>query len=146
MHEGWDFTRACDECGAESKLKFSDGGRTLEQTPTEKRCEQVLFLLRMRNNPKFMLIDRGIAWDGNLSNSVYYYEEHTCPSNVLNCEEVIADGEIDPHGIFEVVAGIPITGPEAMDEEEAAEKLKAIAVELTALNQISHIQGCLLLS
>ena len=140
-HNDGNYTWTCDDCGIEVKLTFSNGGKQLTQEPTGRRCEKALFLLKLRNNPKFMIIDRGDAWDGNLDQAVYYYEEHTCPSNVLRCEEVIADGEVDPHGVFNVVAGCLITGPSAQDEEDVIERMKAMAAELTGLNYVCSVMA-----
>ena len=133
------FRWVCDECRAEMSLVFSDGGQSVEQTPTGRRCERTVALLAMRNNPRFMLIRKGLAWDGDLSSKQFFYEEHTCPSNLLKSEEIIADGEVDPHGIFELVEEVIITGPNARDEDEVIESFKAFAAEKTGLNYINSI-------
>jgi hypothetical protein len=134
FHEGSNtettYQWVCDNCGIQMNLRFFDGGQQVEQTPTGKRCERTLALLRMRDNPGFMFILKGCAWDGDLSGNKYYYEDHTCPSNSMRaCEEVIAGGDADPHGIFEIVEEHLVTGANARPREEVLEKLTASALE-----------------
>lgn len=139
-HTEMTYKWACNNCGIEMGLRFSDGGQQVEQTPTGKRCERTLALLRMRNNPAFMFIYNGVAWDGDLSNREYFYEEHTCPTNLMRCVEIIAAGESDPHGIFEIVEEHLITGPNAEPREEVLEQLKASALEKTRMaNDQAHL-------
>jgi hypothetical protein len=41
----------------------------------------------------------------------YYYDEHTCPTNWLqSVEEVISDGDDDPHGLGQFVRSVDATG------------------------------------
>jgi hypothetical protein len=122
----------CNSCGIQMGLRFFDGGQQVEQTPTGKRCERTLALLQMRDNPSFMLIYEGCAWDGDMSGHEYFYE-HTCPTNLMRCVETIADGRADPHGVFEIVEEHLITGPSARPREKVIEELTALAVEKTRM-------------
>lgn len=130
-HKDTEYIWVCDDCGVQMKLRFSDEGRQVEQTPTGRRCERTLALLRVRGNPTFMFIYQGCAWDGDMSGSEYFYQEHTCPTNLVRCEEIIASGEEDPHGIFELVEEHLITGDNARPREEVLEHLKALAIAKT---------------
>lgn len=55
--------------------------------------------------PIYLVVE---AFDGDPEVTSYYYEEGTCPVNVLNgrFEKVIVDGDTDPHGLFEYVRTI----------------------------------------
>lgn len=121
----------CDNCGVQMSLRFYNGGQQVEQTPTGKRCERTLALLQLRENKKFMFIYEGCAWDGDMSGHEYFYHEHTCPTNLMKCEKIIVDGELDPHGIFEIVEEHLITGPNAKARNEVLVRLVALAVEKT---------------
>jgi hypothetical protein len=120
-------------------LRFFDGGQQVEQTPTGKRCERTLALLQMRDNPSFMIIYEGCAWDGDMSGNEYLYE-HTCPTNLMRCVEIIADGRADPHGVFEIVEEHLITGPSARPREKVIEELTALAVEKTRMAKLPSRQ------
>ncbi len=40
---------------------------------------------------------------GFVEHERHYYEEHTCPTNVLkDTEDLIFEGDADPHGLFEL--------------------------------------------
>lgn len=113
------------------RLRFFDRGQQVEQNPTGNRSERTLALLRIRNNPRFMFIHEGCALNGDMTSHKYYYEEHTCPINLMRCVEIIADGVSDPHGIFEIVEEHIITGPNAKPRSEILLKLQTIAEENT---------------
>ena len=51
-------------------------------------------------------------------------------------EEVIACGESDPHGIFEIVEEHLITGASARPRKEVIEQLTALAVEKTRMANV----------
>jgi len=132
-HTETTYQWVCDNCGIQMGLRFYDGGKQVEQTPTGKRCERTIALLRMRDNPSFMFIYEGCAWNGDMSGHEYYYHEHTCPTNLMRCVEIIAAGETDPHGIFEIVEEHLITGAKARPRKEVIEELTALAVEKTRM-------------
>lgn len=39
----------------------------------------------------------------------YYYEEHTCPTNVLECVSIIHNGDMDPHGVLSFARSVWMT-------------------------------------
>lgn len=45
----------------------------------------------------------------------FFYEEHSCPTNFIRCERIIADGNTDPHGLFDYVS--TIDKPKMEDDE-----------------------------
>ena len=55
-------------------------------------------------------------------NDAYFYNEHTCPTNYMDCvEAIIYEKDADPHGVFEWVATIDKPedwdyGPEEFEE------------------------------
>lgn len=100
-----------DECGAEFRVEvLSDGN--IETTVTGSRWAPCLVTLRCEQPITIVVSHRQHDWakdrkenpDDADSNTRYYYEEHTCPTNFLGVEEVITDdGDHDPHGIFKFV-------------------------------------------
>lgn len=130
-HTDIEYKWVCDTCGIQMALLFANGGQEAQQTPTGRRCERTLALLRMRGNPHFMFIYEGCAWEGDMSGHKFHYEEHTCPTNLIQCEEIIANGEEDPHGIFEIIEEHLITGPNGKDREEVLQGLTESAMAQT---------------
>ena len=118
----------CDHCGTQMEIAFADDGRTCEQRPTGRRCENTLALFEVRGFPAMRFVYQGFAWDGDLDHE-YFYNEHTCPTNILRCEEIFIDGEIDPHGAFRLIREVLITGPDAMDRNEAEDMLVELACQ-----------------
>ncbi len=123
----------CPECGVELDITFKGQGTQSFQTQTGRRCERTLDLLRYKLDPRLMIIAKGIRWDHSTpADEKHHYEVRTCPSNFLGCEEVIICGDDDPHGTFELVESIDLTGPNKVaDREDAEMKLKAKARHLT---------------
>ena len=125
----------CEKCGRQMKLVFSDGGRAVTQAPTPRRCDSTLVLFSVDGYPALKFIQDGIAWDGNLSGGRYYYEEHTCPSNIVKCREVFHHADDDPHGVFRVIHEVLVSGPNGMDEDAAIDLLSSIALGQTPAPQ-----------
>lgn len=114
----------CDECGCSYKFKISEEGVFAEVNPLKWK-KPALALLRLRpTGTVYAVVEDSIydyAPDGG--NRSYYYEEHTCPTNVLSNIEYLIDGDNnDPHGIWEFVALIEgkITDSNMTTEELAA--------------------------
>lgn len=69
-----------------------------------------LLRLSLRNGETFFVVN-GIATkdDSDLEvgdlqgTSGFFYEEHQCPTNFIPVEAIVADGDFDPHGLFEHV-------------------------------------------
>ena len=125
-HSCKNYQWVCDACGIQMNLAFSDGGSAVMQTPTGRRCERTLALFRVVGAPQIMFIYQGCSWDGALDHD-YYYHEGTCPVNLLRCEKIIAEGNPDPHGLFELVAEHLITGPRARPRNEVLDELTSMA-------------------
>jgi hypothetical protein len=122
----------CDTCGTEMQLVFSDNGTAVSQVSTGRRCNRTLCLFTFANVERLCVIADGIRWDFNTDEDQrYYYEEHTCPTNLLRCEEIFFNGEGDPHGILTLVKEIVVSGPNAVDRGEALEELSGMASEKT---------------
>ncbi len=122
----------CDHCGIEMKCSFASGGREVMQTPSGRRCERTLVLLTFGS--QLAIIHQGCRWSHITDCNVqYYYEEHTCPSNIAECREVIVAGKDDPHGCFTLIREIDITGPGAMSADAAMAVLVEEGKRLTAV-------------
>lgn len=70
-------------------------------------------ILLVVSHPKY---DSGRDHEEWLAHQKYYFEEHTCPTNVVPVECIIDGNDHDPHGIFEFVAWKP--RPADFDEDE----------------------------
>jgi hypothetical protein len=93
-----------------------------------KSCKPGLSLLRLDplSKPLFLVI-KSFIFNDNIDpdGAQYYYEEGTCPTNIMHDVEVVAIGnDPDPHGLFTYLKTIPHPGEEAninnMDIEELA--------------------------
>jgi len=120
--ENKEYQWVCDHCGVQMSLTFGDAGRSVEQVPTGRRCDRTLALLCIEDYPAFKFIARGVRWDHDSDGHSYFFEEHTCPVNLLHCVEIFHKGESDPHGVFKLITEMRITGP-GSDSEEAVTKL-----------------------
>lgn len=96
----------CDKCGKQTDLKFSNGKLETRQFEGLARKEIAVFL----KCGKVGLIVRGADYGRGYDNIIYYYNEHTCPTNYITNVVKILDLEnfdTDPHGIFEFVSAVP---------------------------------------
>lgn len=122
-----------DHCGVQAELIFSSEGRAVTQAPTSKRCERTSALFTFDNDKRMAFLYEGCRWTGTDDDSVlYYYHEHTCPTNLLRCEEIFFEGRLDTHGLFTLVKEIVVTGPNAVDRDVADDELRALAIEITS--------------
>jgi len=81
---------------------------SIESTALLKRGTMYLVVngLRLKEHPTREVEPTG-------KHDEFYYNEHTCPTNYLrDVVEVIADGEVDPHGCFKFVTSVPKRLPE----------------------------------
>ena len=134
-HTCTEYKWVCGACGIQMRISFTEGGAAALQTPTGRRCERTLALFRIRSAPHIMFVYEGCAWDGSLDHD-YYYHEGTCPTNLMRCEEIIASGKQDPHGIFELVAEHCITGPTARNREDVLNELVELATQQTGMANV----------
>jgi len=96
-------------------------------TGPRSRKHTIMVALRVEGSePPVRFVAVGMAW-GPADNSTppegvtvegqrYFYEEHTCPSNLLDSSaHAVAQGqELDPHGVFKVEA-VKYVGPGDVD-------------------------------
>ena len=104
----------CETCGVDYDLVV-DGPDRIEVAISHERgvsvpCLHVL-VLRPRLHPVFVVIS---ARDYNrkdtpFEGAKYFYNEHTCPTNwTADIEMLVADGDGDPHGLFEYVESVDL--------------------------------------
>lgn len=132
-NDGAEYIWVCNTCGVETKHVFTNGGKTVSQKPTGRRCERTRALFQLNDCPKITFIYEGVAWEGNLDHD-YYYHEGTCPTNLLRCEEILVEGQPDQHGMFTCIKEILVTGPNGMDVDAAEEELKQLAVFMAEIS------------
>ncbi len=129
----------CDACGSQVRITFTGGGRLSHQEATGRHCHRTLALLAFRGEVTFAFIYRGCAWSEQLKDGRpdgrYFYEEHTCPTNLFPCEEIVVGGEVDPHGCFDLIEEHLITGPGARDKDEVLAELIEKAKAFTTTGQ-----------
>jgi len=129
----------CGACGAQVRITCAAGGRVTHQEATGRHCHRTLALLVFRGEVTFAFIYRGCAWSEHLKDgrpdSRYFYEEHTCPTNLFPCEEIVVDGEMDPHGCFDLIEEHLISGPGARDKDEVLAELIEKAKAFTTTGQ-----------
>jgi hypothetical protein len=98
-------------------------GTTIDRASDRERI-QVWVLLRARTwdgDPLYFVLRTyryGSNWDEGAFE--YFYNEHTCPTNYLGVEAVIAHGDDDPHGALEFVAAVDVP---AVDSDESDEDM-----------------------
>jgi hypothetical protein len=83
-----------------------DAAEGRKQTP-------ITVTLQSRTEPKIILKLNAWKYEFSQNNTPeefqeherYYYNEHTCPTNfVSQIEQIIFEGDRDPHGVFEFVS------------------------------------------
>ena len=67
-----------------------------------------LLMIEPDEHPVYIVVKSYMAADDPDADKEYFYEEHTCPTNVLPCEAIIENGDEDPHGVLTFVRSIPI--------------------------------------
>lgn len=74
-----------------------------------------LLVIPPRDKPVYFVVE-GIAAVGDPpgEGKDYFYEEHSCPTNYVECEAIIYEGDEDPHGVFQFVRAVaaPDDGPD----------------------------------
>ena len=130
LHSDTTYHWVCDSCGIEMTLTFTNNGTSVVQIPTGQRCDRTLALFEFVDAPFIRFIHHGILWSHHEDN-VYWYHEHTCPTNVLRCAEIYINGKPDIHGMFRLIKEIVITGPNAVPEDDAMAELSTMAEQST---------------
>jgi len=101
---GGEYTWWCnnDDCGRQYNFKINNDW-SVESEPTGTIVTRTDVTLRVRGT-NILFVIMGRAYNGE-HNDKYFYEEHTCPVNLLNDGIEVYDGDIeDPHGIFEYIS------------------------------------------
>jgi ribosomal protein L37AE/L43A len=99
----------CDQCGQAivgegMQFEVSPGNRSERRAVLLRHGDVHIVVEGARYHKPGKPIDERQERDG----MAYLYNEHTCPTNFLRVEAIIsADGDSDPHGIFEYVDDIP---------------------------------------
>lgn len=88
--------------------------------------EKTLTLLRLdpQEHPVYFVVETygdPPATEDDREHLMYFYEEHSCPTNYIRCEAIISKNDTDPHGLFTYVRSIP--RPKALDEAHYADAL-----------------------
>lgn len=100
------YVWGCDRCGSEYRFSFvSDSLVDVELTgKVSKSCVDLVEIKPQKESLFLTVETREYSEDADLS---YYYNEHTCPSNVLRaCEEVYLGGAEDVHGVITFVGRV----------------------------------------
>lgn len=101
----------CDVCLRLFNIKFDKATHEVEINYSE--AKNSLVLLRSINNegkdPIFVLVksvqpSKLKDWDH--ADDLYYFNEHTCPTNYIDVEMIVYQSDPDPHGVFEFVRRI----------------------------------------
>jgi hypothetical protein len=102
---------SCDYCGNELHIAVSAASCDVE--PTGKLQTPVTITLRSKTVPQITLKLHSWKYAHSEDESKeeyeghqqYFYDEHTCPTNFMSqVEQIIFDGDTDPHGVFEFVS------------------------------------------
>lgn len=99
----------CDDCGAGYFMEIGAHGVSCRRVPDRRWVPvRVSMVLPPQTKPITFIVDtHAFDRDGEAlgESCAYFYNEHTCPTNWLQqVEDVIFDGEGDPHGLFEWVS------------------------------------------
>lgn len=96
----------CKGCGVGFMIEMRDVLDIAIRTVSQTRKPAIAILkLRSQDEDIYVALRTHVSDDADHENHRYYYEEHTCPANICNIiDEVYANGETDPHGLFEFVA------------------------------------------
>ena len=97
----------CDACGGGFSGTFTPEGLQLQLLTGERKKIETLNLLRLDPGDKpLYCVVKGLRFSdaGEDQGAGYYYEEHTCPTNVTqSILTFIQEDDADPHGIFRYV-------------------------------------------
>lgn len=104
------YDQTCGDCGQKWKYEINRDLQTVVSLEKDGEPFLIHILLKQVNTtePVFIVIkcahrDASEDLQELDDHLVYYYEEHTCPTNFLGVELIVRNGDADPHGIFEYV-------------------------------------------
>jgi ribosomal protein L37AE/L43A len=102
---------SCKHCGRSYQGRVLEGNAVEVAVRDEQDIPTLsLLVLKPEDAPVFFVVkgsrsvnpNRPSDRDEHESNR-FLYEEHSCPTNFIRCEAIIADSDSDPHGVFEYV-------------------------------------------
>jgi len=101
----------CDSCGWAYTFEVHADGRAFVEKVNQRSVKtRVLLRLRRGDAPIFVEVRHshtdppGDSPDERRNQNRYYFEEHTCPGNIMrSVDEVFRGDDEDPHGLFEFV-------------------------------------------
>ncbi len=110
---GQEVQWACDSCRASFKIKQVGADSFAVTLLPSKKDTPITVTLESVTIPKITL--KLNAWkyahsqnetkEEYESHTEYYYNEHTCPTNwTRQIEQIIFEGDTDPHGVFQFVS------------------------------------------
>ncbi len=136
---------SCDECGGKYDIKVISP-TDVEVNPYEDGRKYVktydLLVIPPQESPIYFIVEGGYhsPHEDEDHGNTYFYGEHTCPTNWLQrVEEIISEGDVDPHGIAEFVRDVDRSSvgenpdwslifPEAFEGPEIEGELAAKAI------------------
>lgn len=109
--ESTTWTEDCDACDQKFQYTLSaDGLLTYEERPQDRIG--MLCLLEYHNNKvplRLVVKSKAYKHNGDYDfDKSYYFEEHTCPTNFFDVVVICDAGDLDPHGVFQLVRSIRI--------------------------------------
>ena len=106
---GYKYTWWCgnDESGKQYTFIINNDW-SVESEPTGVVVSRTAVLLKSKpQKGNIFLVVKGTSFNDTEDDYKYLYEEHHCPTNILqDVKELIVDGNIDKHGLFEYVGKI----------------------------------------
>lgn len=102
---------SCDYCG--NQLEITPNAASCEVVVCGPKQTPVTITLRSKTVPPITLKLHAWKYAHSANDSAeahehhqrYYYDEHTCPTNFMSqVEQIIFEGDEDPHGVFEFVS------------------------------------------
>lgn len=106
-----DFQRVCEVCSSHWDVHLTPQEATF--TPAAKPAAVYGFALLVYTGgglPQYVIVRTAIDpqhHNGSLKAAMehlhFRYEEHTCPTNFMQVEHVVLNGDNDPHGIYAFV-------------------------------------------
>lgn len=111
---------SCDECGVSIRGVRTVSGADIEIVAAERRLPALLLLkIAGSEPPVFFVLKHDIYWPDDEAESRirFLIEEHSCPTNFIDVEAIITDGDTDPHGVLRFVQIVP--RPADWDADEA---------------------------
>jgi len=98
----------CDSCEISWWGKFGNGKWNIRPNKDRRLRKTTACVKFGGSHPFFILTESSQFTDNGFwssgGNDRYYFEEHTCPVNILrSAQNIIYDGDDDRHGLFEYI-------------------------------------------